>query len=153
MCESRPRPDCCSRFCNGQSTQEPQRSTGPSEETVTYSIETTYFHPVSTGFHQRCDLFWKQRVVSSNLTAPTNVFSGLQVSEVAHLLFGQMRWHQKARQYCLFALTRMETHLQNRPHQVVRENSRGPLVAFSVGRPGNSRGEDRGESERIGKPE
>src|ERR1022692_4473906 len=60
-----------SRICNGQSTKEPQSSTGLGEETVTYSIETTYFRSISTDFHKRCDLFWEQRVVSSNLTAPT----------------------------------------------------------------------------------
>jgi len=49
---------CCSRFCNGQSTQEPQGSTGLGEETVSYSIKTTYFHSISTDFHKRCDLFW-----------------------------------------------------------------------------------------------
>jgi hypothetical protein len=53
-----PRQDCCSRFCNGQNTKEPQSSTGLGEETVTYSIETTYFHSVSTDFHKRCDLLW-----------------------------------------------------------------------------------------------
>jgi hypothetical protein len=47
-----------SRFCNGQSTQEPLGSTGLGEETVSYSIETTYSHSASTDFHKRCDLFW-----------------------------------------------------------------------------------------------
>ena len=61
----------CSRFCNGQSTQEPQSSTGLGEEKVTYSIETTYFYSISIDLHKQCDLFWEQRVVSSNLTAPT----------------------------------------------------------------------------------
>jgi hypothetical protein len=42
----------CSRFCNGQSTQEPQGSTGLGEDTVTYSIEITYFHSISTDFHK-----------------------------------------------------------------------------------------------------
>ena len=62
----------CSRFCNGQSTQEQQGSTGLGEETVTYSIETAYFHSISTNFHKQRDLLWEQRVVSSNLTVPTN---------------------------------------------------------------------------------
>ena len=48
----------CSRICNGQSTKEPQRSTSLGEETVNYSIETTYFHSISTDFHKPCDLFW-----------------------------------------------------------------------------------------------
>src|SRR5665213_3265 len=61
----------CSRFCNGQSTQEPHGSTGLAEETVSYSIDTTYFHLISTDFHKQPDLFWEQGVLSSSLSAPT----------------------------------------------------------------------------------
>ena len=56
------------------------------EEAVTYSIETTYFHSASTDFHKLCDLLWEQRVVSSNLTAPTNVLSALQIGRLDHPL-------------------------------------------------------------------
>jgi hypothetical protein len=49
-----------SRFCNGQNTKEPQRSTSLGEETVNYSLETTYFPAISTDFHKQCDLFWEQ---------------------------------------------------------------------------------------------
>jgi len=61
----------CSRFCSCQSIQKPQRSTGFRSYTVNSSIEITYFHSITTDFHKRFDLFWEQRVVSSNLTAPT----------------------------------------------------------------------------------
>ena len=36
------------------------------------SIESTYFHSISADFNNQYDLFWEQRVVSSNLTAPTS---------------------------------------------------------------------------------
>jgi hypothetical protein len=39
-------------------------------------------------------------------------------SGIGHLLFGQMCWRQKARQYWLFALTRMQDRLQNHLHRV-----------------------------------
>jgi len=70
-------PDGCSRIRSGQSLQEPQVSIGRRSATATYSIETTYLHSITTDFHKRPDLLWEQRVVSSNLTAPTNVFSAL----------------------------------------------------------------------------
>ena len=47
-----------SRFCNGQSTEGQQGSTGRGEETVNHSIETTYFHSISTDSHKRCNLLW-----------------------------------------------------------------------------------------------
>jgi len=47
-----------SRFCIGQSTKEPQGSTGPAAQGVCYSIKSTYFLSISTGFNKRCDLFW-----------------------------------------------------------------------------------------------
>jgi hypothetical protein len=48
----------CSRFCNGQSTQEPQGSTGPAAQAVCLSIKSTYFHSISIDFHTQYDLFW-----------------------------------------------------------------------------------------------
>ena len=42
---------------------------------VAYSIESTYFHSISTDFHKLSNLLWEQRVVSSNLTAPTIHYS------------------------------------------------------------------------------
>jgi len=47
-----------SRICNGQSTKEPQGSTGTDQHEVGYSIKITYFHPISIDFHKRRDLFW-----------------------------------------------------------------------------------------------
>jgi hypothetical protein len=64
----------CSRFCNAQSAEEPQSSTGLGEETVTYSIENTYFHSISTDFHRRRDLFWDRWSHLHNLRE----LSGLQ---------------------------------------------------------------------------
>ena len=61
----------CSRFCSCQSTQKPQRSTGFRPYTTNSSIKSTYLHPNTTKFNKRLDPFWEQRVVSSNLTAPT----------------------------------------------------------------------------------
>jgi hypothetical protein len=43
-------------------------------ETVTYSIESTYFHLISTDFHKRCDLFWDRWSHLHNL----HELSGLQ---------------------------------------------------------------------------
>ena len=60
-------PNRCSRFCNGQSTQEPQGSTGLGEKAVSYSIDTTYFHQISTDLHERCDLFWDRWSYLHNL--------------------------------------------------------------------------------------
>jgi hypothetical protein len=36
------------------------------------SIESSYFYSISTGFYKRSDLFWEQRVGSSNPLAPTS---------------------------------------------------------------------------------
>jgi hypothetical protein len=38
---------------------------------VGYSIKSHYSHEISTDFNNPLDLLWEQRVVSSNLTAPT----------------------------------------------------------------------------------
>jgi hypothetical protein len=105
---------CCSRFCNGQSTQEPQRSTSDVLHSVRCSIRSTYFHPDFSRFNKQRDLFWEQRAGGSNPSAPTNVFSVLLMSGLGHLLFGQMR----QRRYWLFALPRMQTRLQKYLHQI-----------------------------------
>ena len=52
-------PDC-SRFCSGQSTQEPQGSTRIGTQTVNSSIKSTYFNSISIGFNKSFDLFWEQ---------------------------------------------------------------------------------------------
>src|ERR1039458_40439 len=67
----------CSRFCVGQSTNDPQGSTGLGVDAVNYSIISTYFQQISTGFNKRCDLFWEQRAGGSNPSAPTMIISGL----------------------------------------------------------------------------
>jgi len=51
----------CSRNRNGQSTPEPQGSTGIGMEDVNSSIKSTYNHSISISFHKRRDLFWEQR--------------------------------------------------------------------------------------------
>src|SRR5208283_1769637 len=48
----------CSRICSCRSTQKPQRSTGFGSCALNISIEITYFHPISTNFNKRSDLFW-----------------------------------------------------------------------------------------------
>jgi hypothetical protein len=48
----------CSRFCNGQSIQKPQGSTGNGMYALINSIKSTYFLSVSTDFHKRRDLLW-----------------------------------------------------------------------------------------------
>jgi hypothetical protein len=53
--------DRCSRFCSGQSTQEPQGSTGIGAQAVICSIKITYFQQISTGFNKSFDLLWEQR--------------------------------------------------------------------------------------------
>jgi hypothetical protein len=68
----------CSRFCNCQSTQKPQGSTGIGMHAVNSSIKSTYIHSISTGFNKSFDLFWEQRVGGSNPSAPTNIFNHLQ---------------------------------------------------------------------------
>src|ERR1017187_329608 len=60
-----------SRICSGQSLQEPQISIARRAVAATHSIESTSFRSLSTDFHKQWDLLWEQRVVSSNLTAPT----------------------------------------------------------------------------------
>jgi len=40
---------------------------------INNSIKSTYFHRISISFHKRSDLFWEQRVGSSNLSAPTSI--------------------------------------------------------------------------------
>src|ERR1017187_8762848 len=64
----------CSRICNGQSTKEPQGSTGTDQHEVGYSIKSTYFLLISTGFNKQCDLFWDRWSYSHNL----HKLSGLQ---------------------------------------------------------------------------
>jgi len=70
----------CSRICNGQSTPEPQGSTGIKERTVKPSIESTYFHPIPTDFHNRSDLVRDQGVGGSNPLSPTNIVNHLLTS-------------------------------------------------------------------------
>src|ERR1035441_1400906 len=64
----------CSRICNGQSTKQPQGSTGTDQHEVGYSIKITYFHPISTDFHKRPDLLWDRWSRRHNL----HELSGLQ---------------------------------------------------------------------------
>jgi hypothetical protein len=64
----------CSRICNGQNTQEPQGSTGLGSQSVRYSIESTYFHLISTDFNKQRDLFWDRWSHLHNL----HELSGLQ---------------------------------------------------------------------------
>jgi hypothetical protein len=64
----------CSQFCACQSTQKPQGSTGFGWDIVNHSIEITYFRQISTGYNNRRDLFWEQRVGGSNPSAPTSIF-------------------------------------------------------------------------------
>ena len=66
----------CSRICNGQSTKEPQGSTGTDQHEVGYSIRITYFHPISIDFHKRCDLFWDRWSHLHNLHGLNGLQSG-----------------------------------------------------------------------------
>jgi hypothetical protein len=51
-----------------------------------FSIKSTCGQQFSTDFNKGWNLFWEQRVVSSNLTAPTNVFNALPINVLRHLL-------------------------------------------------------------------
>jgi hypothetical protein len=51
----------CSRICSGQSTKEQEGSTEVGGHALSLSIQSSYFHSVSTGFHKRSDLLWEQR--------------------------------------------------------------------------------------------
>jgi hypothetical protein len=59
-------------FVTVKASKSHKDSTGIGLYALINSIKSTYFLSVSTDFHKRPDLFWEQRVVSSNLTAPTN---------------------------------------------------------------------------------
>jgi hypothetical protein len=79
----------CSRICNGQSTKEPQGSTGTDQHEVGYSIKITYFHPISTDFHKRRDLFWDRWSYLHNLLRLNGLQNGPRVSWSAfEILFG-----------------------------------------------------------------
>jgi hypothetical protein len=63
----------CSRICSGQSTSEPQGSTGAVMLAVSLSLKSIYSLQISIGLNKSFDLLWEQRVVCSNHTAPTNL--------------------------------------------------------------------------------
>jgi hypothetical protein len=63
----------CRRFCSGQSTQEPQDSTGDGRFAPSRSIKSSYFLQISIGFNKSFDLLWEQRAGGSNPSAPTIV--------------------------------------------------------------------------------
>ena len=67
----------CSRFCNGQSTQEQQRSTSASAQAVCFSIKSTYFLVISTGFNKQCDLLWDRWSHLDNLHKLNGLQRGL----------------------------------------------------------------------------
>ena len=85
-----PRRNCCSRICNGQSTQEPQGSTRVRSFAVSYSIKSIYFLLISTDFYKRRDLFWDRWSHLHNL----HQLNGLQNGRWgARLLFGIPTWN------------------------------------------------------------
>jgi len=67
----------CIRICNGQSTQDTQRSIRAGHCAVGYSIASTYFHSISTDFHKLSNLFWDRWSHPYNLHELSGLQSGL----------------------------------------------------------------------------
>jgi hypothetical protein len=129
---------CCSRFCICQSTQEPQGSTGLAEEAVSYSIETTYFHSISTDFHKERDLFWDRWSDLHNyrrLNGIQRASFGVRVrsSAVREYSFGILRAVQAEATQILFRTLANTNRLdQTRPRLKLNSLQTLPFIARAL---------------------